>query len=82
MKTIFIKKLKSGNYKITNENDFTEKLSNEKDVTNFFSRIENESTSTYDRFYRRMKKSRLIKASHSQSQTYFSDSAELMKYNK
>jgi hypothetical protein len=82
MKTIFIKKVKSGNYKITNENDFTEKLSNENEIENFFSRIQNESTNTYDRFYGRMKKAKLIKASYSQSQTYFSDAKELIKFNK
>ena len=72
MKTIYIKKLKSGNYKVSDKNDYSEKASTKKGLKQIWNNIYSQSTNVWNRTSRSFKTASIIKATYSQSQTYYS----------
>ena len=72
MKTIYIKKLKSGNYKVSDKNDYSEKASTKKELKQIWNNIYSQSTNVWNRNDRSFKNAAIIKATYSQSQTYYS----------
>lgn len=66
MKTIFLKQLKSGNYKLSNETDFTISFDNQSQFVDWYMKNINGTSSG-----RRSIGSRVIKATYRLSQTYF-----------
>ena len=66
MKTIYLKLLKSGNYRIVDKSFFTIKFTNEKKFINWYN-LEKQSNS------------RIIKATYHLSQTYFTSAIEVLK---
>lgn len=77
MKTYYFKQLKSGNFEIATESDFTHKTDNLKE---FYYFVTSRKSTTFDRRTMRMKQAGIIKARYSQSQTYFQSAVELEKY--
>ena len=62
--TIYLRKLRSGNYRITNANDYDLKF---------------ESRSKFESFFSTLRFQRIIKATYSQSQTYCKTIDEVYK---
>ena len=82
MKTIYFKKLKSGNYEISNKDNFDLKANSKKSLQECFAKIENETSNVFDKFYAKFKKARIIKATYRKTQTYFSSFNDLLKYSE
>ena len=83
MKTIYVKRKKSGNYEFSNREEATLKFRTQKSFKDWFHNVmRKESTSTWDRIHRKFKGAQLIKASYSQSQTYFFSADEALDYLK
>ena len=85
MKTIFLKQLKSGNYKLSNETDFTISFDNQSQFVDWYIKNINGTSSG-----RRSVGSRIIKATYRMSQTYFTPAIygkekaamEVIKFNE
>lgn len=82
MNTLYVKKLKSGNYEITNRDNFTEKFTTKKSLLEFWTRIQREKSNVWNRRSYSFKPARIVKARYSQSQTYFNSFDELYKIAK
>lgn len=82
MKTIYLRKLKSGNYELSNKKDATEKFNTKKALKEFFESLKNKTTNVWDRHYQEFKPCRIVKAKYSQTQTYFESFTELYNYIK
>lgn len=82
MKTIYLKKKRSGNYEISNRKDFTVKFNKVNEFTTWFNNsLRNEKTTTWCKANRSFKKAQVIKSYYSQSQTYFNSAKELVLAN-
>ena len=69
----YFKQLRSGNYKIADNNDYNIKCCNEQELYDLWQKCRGYT------YKRRSYGSRIIKATYSQSQTYFNSFDELLK---
>jgi hypothetical protein len=76
MKTIYLKQLKSKNYHIGNKENFTIKFSTKKAFIEWYQKNITGYTSHLHSYG-----SRIIKATYSQSQTYYSSAREFLTKN-
>jgi hypothetical protein len=79
MKTIYFKRLKSGNYESCSRSEATEKIHTKKELKLFWDRIQREITNVWDSFRQTYKRAAIIKARYRLSQTYYSSFEELYK---
>ena len=71
MKTIYLRKMKSGNYELSDRGNHTHKFNTKKGAKAFWDMVSGENSNTYDHFSRRLKASQIVKSTYRISQTYF-----------
>lgn len=77
MKTIYLKENKAGNFKFSNRKNATESFKTQKAFKNWYNPQYNSS-----KYATQKHSNAIIKATYSQSQTYFSDATEVLKFIK
>jgi hypothetical protein len=77
MKTIYLRKVKSGNFRITTEKDATVVLKTQTQARKFYESTIKPVFGTY-----KVYGSRIIKATYSQSQTYFGSFQEFFNFTQ
>jgi len=79
MKTIYLKRLKSGNYRVTDRKDYTRKASTKRELLSLWDLIYTGRPSIYDHKSRVFRQAAIIKAVYRLSQTYY-DWSEFDKF--
>lgn len=83
MKTIYLNKKRSGNYEISNRANATIKFNTIKSLNNWFDNtLLKEKTNQWDKINYCYKNARVVKATYSQTQTYFNSAKELYAFTK
>lgn len=77
MKTYYFTELKSGNFKVATAENHTHKTT---DLHSFYWMVARRKSTTWSRSQRTFKQAQIIKATYSQSQTYFTSAEELQKH--
>jgi len=83
MKTIYLKRKRSGNYEISTRKDFTVKFNKISELNGWFNSVlSKEKTNVWDKRNRVFKISQVIKVTYSRSNTFFNSTNDLINFNE